>query len=187
MAPFNLSDFAVKELKIPSPHLRPAQPGSYMGKFLTAHFLDFWALFWINAIASFFLKNTFGNFMSTKSLNAAWDAVNFSPAAGFTFIAFSFAYFFTSYFMNHGQTWGMKVMKCRVRMKEHSFSESLRWTLKSFATYATLGLITQRFAPSVVPHDHLWHELVTLKEMAAPDVRTLLTTTEEEENWNIAA
>ncbi len=180
MAPFNLSDFAVKEIKIPSSGLRPAQEKNYLGKYLTAHFLDFWALFWINAVATFFFKSTLQSFMSTRSLNDAWDGVNFSPVAGFTFMAFTFTYFFASYFMNHGQTAGMKIMKCRVRMKEHSFSESLRWTLKSIATYATFGLVSKRFAAQVAPHDHLWHELVAQKEMAAPDVRTLTPAVEEE-------
>ncbi len=187
MAPFNLSDFAVKEIKIPTPHLVPAKTGNYLGKFLAAHFLDFWALVWINATATFLFKSTLGSFMSTRELTQAWDAVNFSAATGFTFMAFSFAYFFTCYYMNHGQTPGMKVMKCRVRVKEHNFSESMRWTLKSFATYATLGLVSQRFASSVVPQDHLWHELVTLKEVAAPDVRSLITTTEKEEEFARAA
>ena len=186
MAPYNLSDFAVKEIKIPSPHLRPAQEKNYVGKYLTAHFIDFWALFWINATATFLFKSTLESFMSTEALHSAWDTVNFSPVAGFTFMAFSFIYFFSSYYMNHGQTAGMKIMECRVRMKEHSFSESLRWTLKSIATYATFGLVSKRFAVAMATHDHLWHELVAQKEMAAPDVRTL-TTSSEEENLAVAA
>ncbi len=186
MAPYNLSDFAVKEIKIPSPHLRPAESRSFLGKYLTAHFLDFWALFFINAVATFLFKSTLETFMSTRALSNAWDGVNFSPAAGLTFMAFTFTYFFSSYFMNHGQTAGMKIMNCRVRMKEHSFSESLRWTLRSLATYATFGLVSQRFAADVAPHDHLWHELVAQKEMAAPDVRTL-TPVQEEENLPVAA
>ncbi len=186
MAPYNLSDLAVKEIKIPSHSLRPAQEKNYLGKYLTAHFLDFWALFWINAIANFMVKSTFETFMSTRSLNNAWEAVNFSPVTGFTFMAFTFAYFFSSYYMNHGQTAGMKIMKCRIRMEEHNFSESLRWTLKSLATYATFGLVSKRFSAAMVTHDHLWHELVAQKDMAAPDVRTL-TPAVEEENVRIAA
>ncbi|MES2527689.1 MAG: hypothetical protein V4598_11405 [Bdellovibrionota bacterium] len=187
MAPFNLSDLAVKEIKIPSSHLRPAQEKNYLGKYLTSHFLDFWALFFINATANFMVKSTFESFMSTRGLNSAWESVNFSPVDGFMFMAYTFAYFFSSYFMNNGQTAGMKIMKCRIRMNEHNFSESLRWTLKSFATYATFGLVSKRFSGSMAPHDHLWHELVAQKEMAAPDVRTLTPAVEEEVKLSIAA
>ena len=187
MAPFNLSEFAVKEIKIPSPQLRPAQTKSFLGRYLASHLLDFWALVWMNATATYIFKMTFQSFMSTNKLNNAWDMVNFSRAAGFTFIAFSLIYFFTCYSMNHGQTWGMKVMKCRVRMKEHSFSDAVAWTLKSAVTYATLGFATNKFAHSIVAHDHLWHELIIQKEMRAPDVRTLATKVNEEEEFVEAA
>ncbi len=179
MAPYNLSDFAVKEIKIPSSQLHPALLKSYVGKFLMAHFLDFWLLVWINATATYLFKTTFQTFLGTGKLSSTWDTVNFSPAAGFTFTAFAMTYFFTCYFMNHGQTWGMKMMRCRVRIKEHNFHEALLWTLKTLATYASLGFATKGFEPSIVAHDHLWLELVTLKEVGIPDVRTIVTRTED--------
>ena len=35
-------------------------------------------------------------------------------------------------------------------------------------------------------HDHLWHELVAQREVAAPDVRTLVKEVESEELWKVA-
>jgi hypothetical protein len=121
------------------------------------------------------LKGPMKAFMTTESLRDAWADINFSPLKAFTWLTLGFAYFFCSYYMNEGQTYGMRKMKLRISMKAHSARSSLRWAMKTMSLWTLL-----KGKEAFVAHDHLWHELVRQKEMAAPDVRTLAPATEEE-------
>lgn len=179
MAPFNLSDFAVKETKIPGEALRPHQKKNYIGLFLRAHFVDFWTIYFLNSLATKTLHFSMGPHLTTKALSKAWKMSDLSTFSLLTWVAVGMTYFFCSYFMNHGQTPGMMMSKCRVKMKEHSFSDAFKWTLKSFSVFLSLGMVTPGFRHEILAHDHLWHELVAQKDVAAPDVRTLVSEEKE--------
>lgn len=181
MAPFNLSDLAVKEAKIHSAHLSPAKSKNFVVRLLAAHFLDFWAIFWATTIATSMFKLSFQVHLTTRGLHKAWDLVSFSSFTVFAWTAIAMTYFFVSYFMNHGQTAGMKIMKCRVKMKHHDAKESLHWAVRSIGLYMSVGLTSKSFKPNLGAHDYLWHELVAQKEIAAPDIRTLVTEEVKEE------
>ncbi len=181
MAPFNLSDFAVKEIKIPQSELTPPKQENYLGKILAAHFFDFWSVFWISITTKFFFKAAISALMITPGLQDAWDLVDFTPMTFLSMLPIGFTYFFGSYFMNHGQTYGMKLMKTRVVMREHSFTEAFQWALRSLAVIGTFGLIARSFKDSCAAQDHLWRALVTSKDQTAPDVRTLETQKDVEE------
>lgn len=181
MAPYDLSDFAVKETKIPQSHLIPPKMKSSLGRFLLAHLIDFWTIFCFSIFTKMMFKLAVSSLILTENLQTAWADVDFTPMTFLSMIPMGFAYFFSSYFMNHGQTYGMKLMKCRVNVEEHGFRDSFSWTLKSFGVLASLGLVSKRFSASVLPHDHLWQALVSQKEMAAPDVRTLTKEVKEKE------
>ena len=187
MAPYNLSDLAVKEIKISGKQLSPQSEKSYTGNFLLAHFLDFWALFWGTTISIGLYKASLAVYLNTEGLRTAWDLVDFSAANLFGWSAFAFSYFFFSYFFNDGQTWGMKLTKCRISMGHHDARNSLRWAVFSLSVYFTLGLSYKKgmawLAPAakVTSHDHLWHELVAQKDVAAPDVMSLVKEEEEKD------
>ena len=181
MAPFNLSDLAVKELKISEAHLSPAKPKSFVGKLLVAHFLDFWAIFWATTFATAIFQAAFKLHLTTSSLNKAWGTVSLSPFAVFAWTSIALTYFFMSYFLNQGQTAGMKIMKCRVKMPHHSFKDALHWAVKSFGIYVTMGFNARAFSANVAAHDYLWHELVAQKEVVAPDVMSLVKEDVKEE------
>lgn len=187
MAPFNLSDLAVKEMKIPETHLSPAKSKSFVARNLAAHFLDFWAIFWVTTFATSMFKLSFEIHLTTNGLSKAWDLVSLSPFTVFAWTSIAVTYFFTSYFMNHGQTAGMKIMKCRLKMSHHSLKESLLWAVRSFGIYVSLGLTAKAFSANVRAHDYLWHELVAQKELIAPDVRTLTPEIRDEDLWKVAA
>lgn len=181
MAPFNLSDLAVKEIKIPGTHLSPAKSKSFIGRFLAAHFIDLWAVFWATTFVTAIFKSAVQMHLMTSSLHKAWGSVALTPFAVFAWTTISLTYFFMSYYMNHGQTPGMKIMKCRVKMSHHSFMEALHWALKSLAVYVSFGFKAKAFSANVGPHDYLWQELVAQKEIAAPDLMTLVTDEVKEE------
>lgn len=174
MAPFNLSDFAVKETKIHSAHLSPAKSKNFVGNLLVAHFLDFWAIFWATTLATAVFKAAVQMHLTTSSLHKAWGSVSLLSFSVFAWTAIAMTYFFISYFLNHGQTAGMKLTKCRVKMKHHDYRDSFQWALKSLGIYFTMGFKAKSFNANVAAYDYLWHELVAQKEEAAPDIRTLV-------------
>ncbi len=175
MAPFNLSDFAHKEIKIPGSNLIPPKQKSYVGRFLLAHFFDFWSLCWISAITVGMYQGTFLTYMQSSGIKNAWNSINFTPVSWFTCLCLSFVYFFCSYYLNHGQTPGMKFTKCRMQMREHHFKDAFNGVLRSFAIFGTLGVATKRFSYHIVANDHLWHELMQHKDVVTPDIRSLNT------------
>lgn len=187
MAPFNLSDLAVKEIKISPKHLAPAAEKNYTGNFLLAHFIDFWALFWTTTISVAIFKNALTPFIATKKLMMAWNLTDLTAGTLFTWTAFAFSYFFFSYFFNAGQTWGMKFTKTRISIHQHDARSSLRWAVFSLSVIFSMGLTYKKGLSllaswgTVKAHDHLWHELVAQKEMAAPDVMTLVKEESAEE------
>ncbi len=181
MAPFNLSDLAVKEIKISQSELAPPKQKNYLGKFLIAHFIDFWSVFWIAITTKMFFKIAIETLMLTPKLQDAWDLIDFSPLTFTSMLPIGFAYFFCSYFMNHGQTYGMKLMKSRVVMREHSFSDAFKWSIRSFAVLASFGFLAKSFENSFTAQDHLWLTLMTQRDQAAPDVRTLVNDVNLEE------
>lgn len=180
MAPFNLSDLAVKELKIPSEHLAPTKARSFTGNFLMGLFLDFWAQFWMTSITVALFKGSLDVFLTTEKLQSAWDFVDLSPITMFGWGTFAFSYFFFSFYFNQGQTWGMKLTKCRISMDHHSARSALRWSVFALSLFFTLGLSYNRGTKwlaetgAVKSHDHLWQDLMAQKEAAAPDVMTLV-------------
>lgn len=174
MAPYNLSDYAVKETRIAGKDLYPAAKVSLMKPFLKAHFLDFMYIYLINDLAMRALSASLKSHLTTLALKKAWKMSSLSAFSLTSFVVMAVTYFFCSFYLNHGQTPGMMLAKCRVRLKEHSFAGSLNWTFKSLLIGMTCGWIAPRFKEDVLAHDHLWHELVAQKEMAAPDVRTLV-------------
>lgn len=179
MAPFNLSDFAVKETKIPSAALRPQETKGNVGLFLRAHFLDFWMIYFLNGLATKALHLSMKTHLTTKALSHAWTVSDLSTISFATWGAVAATYFFCSYYLNHGQTPGLMISKCRVRVREHSLTDALQWSFKSISVFVSLGLITSRYKDDILAHDHLWHELVAQKEIAAPDVRSLVTEEKE--------
>lgn len=187
MSPFNLSDLAVKEIKIAPSELSPPMPKSFVGKLLIAHFLDFWAIFWATTAATSMLKLSMQPHLTTKGLSGAWNLVSLSPFTIFAWTAIAVTYFFTSYYLNHGQTVGMKLMKCRIKMKHHDLKDSLQSAVKSIGVYGSLGITAKAFSENVGSHDYLWQALVEQKELSAPDIRTLHPTIQDEDLWKVAA
>ena len=61
--------------------------------------------------------------------------------------------------------------------------------MMSISLYCSLGLLffyVKKMEGKISAHDHLWHELVAQREVAAPDVRTLVKEVESEELWKVA-
>ncbi len=177
MAPFNLSDLAVKEIKLPKNSLSPSAEKSFTGRFLAGLFIDFWTIMVLNSVVATFFKASVKLFLTTSSLKKIWYMSDLTSLNALSFSSIAIAYFFTCYYLNHGQTYGMRKTKCRITMKEHDIRSSFQWALMSLSLFLTLGLsfvLAKKMPGKISAHDYLWQKLVAQKEIAAPDVRTLV-------------
>lgn len=205
MTPIDLIDYTHSAKKIPSAVLRhtPVQtPEIKSTKILAAYFLDFMAICTGSMMVSSVFKISFNAFMATSSLQNALDNISYFSLTINTLPLIFMSYFFFSFFFNHGQTWGMHVMKYRIEMKEMSFKSSLIWAMFSSVFMMTGGfsyLFTYKWMQNkswggFKEHDHLYSQLmqerfyspINLVEHSASHSR-IETAQQEEESFLNAA
>lgn len=196
MKQIDLVQFAEHSQKLPGKFLTPVQKKEQVStaRLLTAHMFDFGAVFVMTSVMGGMFNQSVKMILVSKSLNAAFSELTVMSLA-FSFLPMIvFSYFFFSYFMNHGQTFGMMVMKKRIEMESKSFSESLRWAAFSLMLCFSGGLsyfITKPFWRSFKGHDYLYSELMTEKQFAPINLLSEIDKFEEEkfeeENYARAA
>lgn len=128
-----------------------------------AYFLDLFLVYSTSATVCLFLNLSAETLMMTEGLDRSFAKQSPSETMLFIFPVLFLGYFFFSYFLNDGQTWGLHSSKARMSVRPHSFSDSLRWTMRSVLVYLSFGLLIPKDAFQV--HDHLYHELVLEKHI----------------------
>lgn len=167
MAPYNLSDLAVKEMKMKSTDLLPAHPPVAKRKFI-------WSLLFDVGVAYFLTTIFTGSFHEMiVSFSAKFSRLSVTDMNRIAFPVMLMSYLFLSLYLNHGQTFGMFLTKCRMRMRQHHPIDALRGTFSALFVTFSLGLLWKKFSHVFVEKDHLWRELLVQKDTFAPDVRTL--------------
>lgn len=172
MTPVDLIPFAENSTKLSGEILSPVltKKKGQIFELLASHFMD-----WTMALAVLLIIGAmFNQFMDlilvTKTLKKAFDhnqtivfSLSLTPIALIT-------YFFISYFMNHGQSWGMLLFKKRIVMPRNSFKEAFKSAYHSTILCMSCGIsyfwqkeIWQRF----VIHDYLYTELFKTEEPLA--------------------
>ena len=171
MTPIDLIGYTHSSKKIPSAILRHKSVQEIeikSTKILAAYFLDFTAIATAAVMFTTILKISFSGLMVTSALDKAFENVEFASLT-FNLLPLIFmSYFFFSFFFNHGQTWGMNVMKYRITMKEMSFRSSLVWAMFSSVFMMTGGLsflftynkMKDKNWGEFKGHDHLYSELM---------------------------
>ena len=205
MTPIDLIDYADSAEKIPAYVLEqaPAEKVEVNSwKILSAYFLDFTAITATTIMTCGFLKLSFNSFMVTGKLQHAFEEIPFSTLTINFLPAFFMSYFFFSYFFNHGQTWGMSVMKNRIEMKETNFSSSFLWAMFSSAIMMTGGLsflftykwMQKKGWGEFQKNDHLYFDLMQERLSSTVDLVKLTNVTAkaqetvtEEESYGKAA
>jgi hypothetical protein len=94
-----------------------------------------------------------------------------------------FLYFFFSYFLNHGQSYGMYLMKKRLIMKSKSFMDALTWSSHSTLLCFSLGIsyfLTKLKWKQYNEHDYLYHNLMTQIEVSPVSLMTKIDEFEKE-------
>jgi len=192
MTPVDLVLFAEHSVKVPEEFLTSKTPESKKWPVFAAHLIDFGAVFMGSVLLAAVYNHGMSFMMVTKGLKAA-----FTPDVIFTLSTtslpfFLFSYFFFSFFMNHGQTWGMMTMKKRIHMKEQSFGEAFKWALWSTLLCFTSGLsyfVRKDLMTHFKAHDWLYHDFVAVKEASAIDLFECIDNVQEENQpeWKQAA
>lgn len=204
MTPIDLTDYTDSSEKIPADILKPAvhQENVSSWTILAGYFLDFTAIMSFTLMTSAIFAMSLSNFMVSKSLRTAFKAIEFSSLNISLLPLIFVSYFFFSYFFNHGQTWGMNVMKSRIEMKEMSFRSSLLWAMFSAVIMMTGGisyLFTYQWMQmknwgEFKNHDHLYFELMQERNLSPVNLLAMTNTTaatkvveSEEQNYLKAA
>lgn len=171
MTPIDLIPYVESSRKVPRKLLAPvskekAKPIETW-QLLVSHFCDFSAVFMFSCLMATMFDLSVDMLMLTKQLRSAYAKVEiFNLSMAFLPISL-FCYFFTSYLMNHGQTWGMYLMKKRLVMDAYSVKDSFSWATHSFLLCLSGGisfLLNKTRWKGFKAHDHLYSELFLFKE-----------------------
>ena len=194
MTPIDLIPFAENSQKVPKKSLIPRKAKKNKPetlKLLMAHYVDFGAAFIMTSLISAVFSHSLKLYMVTKGLESAYSSVQ---AQGLFFAIFPlqlFGYFFFSYFLNHGQTPGMFLLKKRIDMNANDFSDAFRWATHSFLLCFSWGLsylIKPEIWNKLKAHDHLYHDLMSYTDVnVVSPVRMSEENKKSEENWRKAA
>lgn len=198
MNPIDLKEFAEHSQKLPSEWLHPQSKKSEfkLWKVFFTHYLDFAAAFTTTVMIAAVFNQSLKALVVANSLQKVWkDEIIMSFSASMLpFMVFS--YFFFSFFMNHGQTWGMVLMKKRIEMKSQSFKDAGLWACYSMVLCFTGGLsylIKKEKWQSFKPHDFLYDTLTMEREFAPVNLLSeidkfnVVEVAHEEEDWAQAA
>lgn len=175
--------FAEHSQKLPSQFLEPEIPKNESSwKILAAHFIDLIVVFmFTNIILAIFAKSV-EMILVTERLQSAFKFEKILHLSEPILPMTLFSYFFFSYFMNHGQTYGMFLLKKRVELRSKSFRECLSWALHSSLVCFSCGLtylLKRSKWNSFKGHDYLYQGLMNTKESPSID---LVAKVEEFEN-----
>lgn len=197
MKSIDLVLFADHSQKLPSALLEPRDLQGHISpiaKILMAHFIDFFMALAITTTISQSFNLSFKLLLSSKLLKSAMTSEH---SASFTVLIFPLVllcYFALSYFMNHGQTWGMFLVKSRISLRDRSFKDTVLWGCYSFSICFSGGisillLKNMNIKASFQGHDYLYQDLMTPKffnDLCLVD-ETLKLNSHTSEEYKIAA
>jgi hypothetical protein len=170
MKHIDLLDFAVHSQKINQTLLIPAptqkKPLGHKLKVFLALAMDLFIVMLITAIFNKLLLQTANSFFIGDSLELALEKTSGLELWIYPMIALS--YFFSCFCLNEGQSLGMRLVQKRLDLHSPNLKECLKWSLWSMSACFTFGISSFLIkAPSFVPHDHLYLNLLTEKDQIA--------------------
>ena len=175
MTPIDLKEFALKEQKLPKKFLAPTSQDTPVStwKILSAHFMDFLAVSIFTSFSAVMFNTTVKIFLVSKSLKHAFHEQEILSLASTLLPFMLFSYYFSCYFMNHGQTWGMHFFKNRLKMKAQNFRDSFYWAAHSLFLCITGGLFylaKKEEWQNIKGHDYLYQDLLAHKDHVSIDL-----------------
>lgn len=189
MKSIDLKKFALYSQKLPEAFLDSTTeaPKMSLAKVLAAHFMDMGlCLSGFGAMVALY-NVTVRSLLVTSKLQFAFSEEYIGQISMFFLPLVVSSYFFTSYFMNNGQTWGMNLFKARLKVKEQSFRESLMWAIHSTLLCFSAGtlLVASKTKWQDFSHkDYLYQELMLHRDSSSVNLFSLIEETHEEEHYS---
>ncbi len=175
MKSLDLVAFATHSRKIPSHFLLSAYESENFSikKRLVAYGTDFWSSYIIASFISVMCLQSTQLFMKKSGISQNLIQNNTFDFTIRMFPIIIFCYFFFCYLMNNGQTYGMFLVKKRIKMEQLSFRNALQWACQSTILCFSFGLSTLFRKESwneIKSHDYLYHELIAHKDFTQIDL-----------------
>ena len=169
MRSLDLVKYATHSRKIPVTLLYPSTPVDSFSikRLLFAHGADFWSAYFFASFISIMSMQSIQFIMVSSGIK-----LNVLQTMSFDFTLrmfpiVMFCYFFFSYLMNNGQTYGMFLVKKRIKMEELSFKKAFKWASHSTLLCFSFGLsylLRKETWKEIRTHDYLYHELLSHKD-----------------------
>lgn len=179
MTEFNLIAFADHSAKIPNQALAPeTRTGIFDSwKFFASHLMDFWTVSSIATLSALMFNQSMITMLMTNKIYTAFKAEHIIGLSFLLMPVMLFTYFFFSYFMNHGQSIAMTLLKKRVVMESQNFTQAAQSALQSTLFCLSFGLSYRWqtvFRSQFQGHDYLYHQLMTEKSQDAIDLLKMI-------------
>ena len=143
-------------------------------KTLVALFIDFYIVAMATSFISFAFQAAFTTLMASPRMRYSLKMIDMDSLTFSILPLMLVSYFFLSFYMNNGQSYGMEKMKIRFEHSEYNLRSSLIWAVRSSSVIMTLGLtmlfLKDFYKSECVSHDHLYQNLMIQREWAAPSV-----------------
>lgn len=170
MNPIDLIQFAEHSQRLPTSFLFHEEEIRITPswKILVAHIIDFSLVVTASSIMRILYENSIYALFVTKNLRHFFKTIDMTSLSGPLLPIMIFSYFFFAYFMNHGQSYGMLILKNRIQMKEKSFFEAIKWASNSCLICLSCGvsfLIFKKKWQALKGHDYLYQALISLRDV----------------------
>lgn len=181
MNSINLVEYATYQEKIDSRQLAPAHllPISRYQLFM-AHTIDLLLVLIISGLLGVVMKLAIGPLLVTQRLQLAADHCQM-PSSLIFLLTFT-AYFFTSFYFNHGQSYGKFRMKYRVALPAMNLPATLKWIAITGLNYLSLGqyVSSRGLSSNFVTHDFLYQGMMMEKSLVTFDLLQLIEKEQEQ-------
>jgi hypothetical protein len=138
-----------------------------------AHSVDFLSAFILANFLGLLFHSTMSSILLTESLELAYLENSAFGTVTSVFPLTLFSYFFFSYLLNDGQTFGMFLMKRRVSFSEKGLRSAFYFSSHSLLLCATGGFSFYFVKPvwaSFKGHDYLYQELMEVRDQRGVDL-----------------
>jgi hypothetical protein len=177
MNPVDLVHFAEHSEKLPAAYLSPRQAAPQTWKLLLGLGTDFLLAVSLVSLMATMFNHSVSALIVTEGLRNIFHFSTIRTFSGTLVPFLVFNYFFFSYFLNHGQSWGLLLVRKRLRMPSKSFLGALKWASHSTLLCLTGGLTFLLHRPSwegLSDDDYLYRDLLTAADRGSLDLHELL-------------
>ncbi len=177
MNPINLVTFAEHSEKLPPTLLAPPKEKPQTWKLLLGHSMDFFMAITMVSVMVAMFNLSVSTLMVTQGLQGIFNFSTLESFSGAVIPFVVFNYFFMSYFLNHGQSWGLMLMGKRLPMPSKSFRRAIRWATHSSLLCLSGGLtflLFKKIWSELQDSDYLYQDLMRVEEKEQIDLRAFM-------------